>query len=109
MVENNTLIPEDLALKTAGDREALKEIVKTHLKAASTEQLISFAVRAALRTAWSLEHLKIKSPRKLDAFYFYWLRSLSAASTVVFSRLDNNQFAAADAAYTAHSGAGFDC
>ncbi len=90
-MSQHSIIPTHINPQTFEGRDELRAFLRDYLSGVDTKELKVFATRAALRGAWHLERLKINDRKKLDRFYFFWLRSLIAASTVVFNERNNKE------------------
>ncbi|MEE9339636.1 MAG: ADP-ribosylation factor-like protein [Methylococcaceae bacterium] len=98
---NQPIIPLDLNIRTEEGRTQFREIIKVELGKYDKQKIVAFATRAALRTAWYLEKYSSSNESKMDAFYFYWLRALTAAVTVNFIKTEKSKKVAYAAAYAA--------
>ena len=84
-----SIIPESIDPSTNEGREKLREFLKEFLGKHDKTQVKVIALRVAMRAAWRLQALKVKDKKKLDPFYGFWIRAISAASAVVFA--ENNE------------------
>jgi len=82
------IIPEGLDFGLKKDQDKLREIIRTRLEGIEESEIVGFAMRNTLRTAWILERFKIKDKIELDKFYSIWLRRLSAIMTVYMAYQD---------------------
>ena len=86
-MSNLSIIPNEIDPKIHKDRINLREFLESHLTQFDRAEVQIVVLRLTMRNAWHLKTLKVKDKKKLDLFYFYWIRNLSAASVVSFFKV----------------------
>ncbi|HIP94690.1 MAG TPA: hypothetical protein EYH20_05070, partial [Leucothrix sp.] len=100
-MSNLSIIPNEIDPKTEKGRRKLREFLESHLRQLDRAEVQIVVLRLAMRNAWHLKRLRVEDKKKLDLFYFYWIRNLSAASAVSFFKVVDFGYSAATADYAA--------